>query len=567
MPDYHHVLFPFIIFSICFVPLSLPAQGSFTDVTQSAGINHQFKVYEGLFGGGICVFDFNNDGFEDLFLTSGMHEDQLYLNKGDGTFENIYEGSGLEITRHYVTQGVCGADVNRDGWVDLYITTLTTKDSIKTIPREKNLLLLNNGDMTFRDATAEFGLDDLYSFSTAASFGDINADGYPDLYVGNYFQDYQGDLVEISDATIASSHQTAKGYLLLNKKGRKFRNVYEDYGMTHKGFGFGGVFTDFDNDGDQDLLVHHDFGYKRTPNLLLENFYPKAAFRDVAEPLNMDLKINGMGAAAGDINEDGLMDYFISNIRFNRLMVSQGPGQPYTDELKQRGMSYVTISWSANFADFDHDGDLDLFVNNGDLNPNCVPMGNFFFENDNGNFKDIARAMNVQDYGLGRGSVVFDMDNDGDLDILQVNQGAIYDYPTESITRLYRNDWADGNWAKIALRGTQAESHGLGSRVEAYVGGRRMIREIDGGGGSHISQNSTIAHFGLGDASVIDSVVVRWTGGHRQLLTDQPVNTLITVVQTEKSSSTSGWYVLPLMALVTGVFWIFRRRKPAVVSL
>jgi hypothetical protein len=116
------------------VPFPSFAQGGFTDVTNTAGIDHQFKVYEGLFGGGVCVFDLNEDGFEDLFLTSGMSEDRLYLNNGDGTFKNIYEGSGLELTRHYVSQGVNCADVNRDGWVDLYITTLTTKDSIKTIP-------------------------------------------------------------------------------------------------------------------------------------------------------------------------------------------------------------------------------------------------------------------------------------------------------------------------------------------------------------------------------------------------------------------------------------------------
>lgn len=427
-------------------------------------------------------------------------------------------------------------------------------------PREKNLLFLNNGDLTFRDATAEYGLDQLYSFSTGANFGDFNADGYPDLYVGNYFQDYQGDLIEISDATIASSHQTAKGYLLLNSKGRKFKNVYDEYGLTHKGFGFGGLFTDFDNDGDQDLLVHHDFGYKRTPNLLLENLYPKAEFRDVAEALGMDLKINGMGAAVGDVNEDGFLDYYVSNIRFNRFMISQGPDKPYADRLKEMGMSYVTISWGANFADFDQDGDLDLFVNNGDLNPNCVPMGNFLFENEDGKFRDVARAVGVQDYGLGRGSVVFDMDNDGDLDLLQVNQGAIYDYPVESVTRLYRNDWADGNWVKIALRGTQAESHGLGSRIEVYAGGRRMLREIDGGGSSHLSQNSSIAHFGLGAATIIDSLVVRWTGGRRQVLSDQPVNTLLTITEPKEEPAGNAWYIWLLGGLIGGGYLWYRLR-------
>lgn len=112
----------------------------FTDITDTAGIAHQFVVYEGMFGGGICVFDLNKDGFEDLYITGGMNSDQLYLNNGNGTFTNVFEGSGLETTRAYVTQGVAGADVNRDGWVDLFVTTVTEKDSANVIPRAPNLL-------------------------------------------------------------------------------------------------------------------------------------------------------------------------------------------------------------------------------------------------------------------------------------------------------------------------------------------------------------------------------------------------------------------------------------------
>lgn len=549
---------------ILVVALTTPgySQQSFVDITESAGIDHQFKVYEGLFGGGICVFDLNNDGFQDLFLTSGMNEDKLYLNQGDGTFKNIYEGSGLEVTRHFVTEGVAGADVNRDGWVDLFITTITSKDSVKTIPREKNLLFLNQGDNTFRDATTEFGLDDLYSFSTGVNFGDVNADGYPDLYVGNYFHEYEGGLDHISDATIAAAHQTSKGYLLINKKGKRFKNEYEQYGLTHRGFGFGGVFTDFDNDGDQDLFVNHDFGYKRTPNLLLENLYPKKQFRDVADSLNMDLKINAMATAIGDVNEDGLLDYFVSNIRFNRFMVSQGPGKPFVDKFKEMKINQYLISWGANFADFDHDGELELFVANGDLNPYCNPMPNFYFEKQNGQYVDIAPEMGLDDYGLGRGSVVFDLENDGDLDLLVVCQQSVQEgYPVPSVTHLYRNDLADGNWSRIQLQGTQAETHGLGSRVEIVVEGKRMLREIDGGGSSHLSQNETIAHFGLGSAEKIDSVIVIWTGGERQILVDQPVNQLITVVEPKRSGS-SFLIIGGLFMLAFGLsFLFFQLRK------
>lgn len=528
---------------------------AFTDVTDSAGIEHQFKVFEGMFGGGICVFDYNKDGFEDLYITSGMNDDVLYRNNGDGTFSNVYEGSGLEDTRAFVTQGVAGADVNRDGWTDLFITTITVKDTTHKIPRAMNLLFLNNGDNTFRNVTEEFGLDELITFSTAPNFGDFNADGYPDLFVGNYFHEYEGGLDHISDATIVNAHKTAKGHLLLNKGGKSFENVYEDYGLNHKGFGFGGVFTDFDNDGDQDLFVNHDFGYKRTPDLLLENLYPKKEFRDVADEYNMDLKINSMGTAIADINEDGILDYYISNIKFNWFMLSQGEGKPYRNKLKERGMKYFAISWGSNFADFDQDGDMDLYVSNGDLNPYCTPMGNFYFVNEGGQFTEDGLAKGVKDYGIGRGSVIFDMENDGDMDILVVNQQAVSHYPIPTTTRLYRNDSTKGNWMKVALEGVEAESDGLGSRLELHLNGKKMLREIDGGGSSHMSQNSRIAHFGLGDAEQIDSIVVRWTGGNVQVVKPVAVNQLIRVkeIPQEKSSNALRWIVMAGLLLAGGI--------------
>ena len=257
-----------IILVLLFIILSHKAnsQNTFTDVTESSGIKHQYKVYEGTFGGGAVVFDINNDGLEDIFITGGMNSDLLYLNEGNGKFRNIYNESGLVKSNEYVTQGAVSADVNKDGFRDLFITTITTTDSSKVIPRAENLLFLNQGNLTFKDVTLEYGLEVLNSFSTGASFGDVNADGYPDLFIGNYFQEFKGKLGIIKDATIVSANQTAKSYLLLNINGKKFEDIYDAYNLGHKGFGFGGVFTDFDNDQDQDILVNQDFGYKAVPN-------------------------------------------------------------------------------------------------------------------------------------------------------------------------------------------------------------------------------------------------------------------------------------------------------------
>ncbi|MEO6328806.1 MAG: VCBS repeat-containing protein, partial [Ginsengibacter sp.] len=439
---------PFLICLLISINFTIKSfcQTHFVDVTAASGIKQVFKVYEGMFGGGACVIDYNNDGYEDLYITGGMNDDELYKNNGNGTFTNVFEQSGISITKNFVTQGVTSADVNRDGFVDLFVTTITRRDKKQVIPRAINLLFLNNGNGTFHDATKECRLDQTLSFSTGASFGDFNADGWPDIYVGNYFNEYHGKLSVINDNTVVSANQIAKGFLLLNEGGKKFRDVYSDYGLDFRGFGFGGIFTDFDNDGDQDLIVNHDFGYKRTPDMLLKNNYPDKIFDNVAKRAGMDLKINSMGTAVGDYNNDGFMDYYFTNIGFNYFMVSQGAGEPFKNKAKELGMEFFTISWGANFADFDNDGDVDLFVANGDLNPNCVPMGNFYFENLGQRFEDHARAVGLADYGIGRGSVVFDYDNDGDLDLLVVNQEPVVDYPVPSITRLFRNDSTRGNW-------------------------------------------------------------------------------------------------------------------------
>lgn len=539
------------------------AQVIFTDVTDSAGIDHKFKVFEGMFGGGACVFDYDNDGFEDVFITSGMNEDILYKNNGDGTFVNKYKGSGLEITDKYVTQGVVSADVNRDGFRDLLITTITTKYEKKTIPRASNMLFLNNGDGTFKDVSEAYGFNKRSTFSTGASFGDFNADGYPDVYIGNYFNQYEGELTTISDATVVGANQISEGNLLLNMGGKEFEEVYEDYSLTHKGFGFGGVFTDFDNDGDQDIFVNHDFGYKRTPDLMLKNEFPKKKFTDVAEELKLDLRINSMGTAVGDYNNDGIMEYYMTNIRFNYFMVRTDLDEPFENLTKPLGLFHHTISWGANFADFDHDGDVDLFVANGDLNPNCKPMANFYFENDGKKFHEKAGLYALNDYGMGRGSVVFDMDNDGDLDILVVNQIPILDYPVESRTKLYRNDSKKGNWSKIKLAGRDSESMGIGSKVEVIAADLKMIREIDGGSSSHLSQNSLIAHFGLGQSEVIDTLRVYWTGGEIQELYNQKGNEVLEIEQPEmEKRGISNFFYISVLTIIIIAGYFMNKRKP-----
>lgn len=536
------------------------ANAQFTDITQKSGINHQFKVFEGFLGGGACVIDFDNDGFEDIYLTTGTENDKLYRNNRNGTFTDVFENSGLTKTSGYITQGVVAADVNKDGFRDLFITTISTRGKRQVIPRAENLLFINNKNGTFSDATEKFGLKQLYSFSTGASFGDVNADGFPDIYVGNYFNQYDGPLNTITDATVVGANQISEGYLLINHEGKYFKNEYKDFGLTHKGFGFGGVFSDFDKDGDQDLIVNHDFGYKRTPNILYENLFPKSKFTDISLKKEMDLKINSMATAVGDYDGDGLLDYYFTNIRFNYLLKNQGAGKPFKNTTQSSGVNFLAISWGANFGDYDNDGDLDLFVNNGDLNPNCVPMANFYYENQgNGKFIDKAREYKINDYGLGRGSVVFDMDRDGDLDILSVNQNPVLDFPTESVTKIFRNDFPKGNWIQLKLTGKANEIAGIGCRVELQAGGKLFIREVDGGSTSHLSQNSPILHFGLGNITKIEKIKIFWTNGDEQEVKGLEINKIYKVFQVSDDSELKFfWWILGVFIVIALIF--FKKR-------
>ena len=229
---------------------------------------------------------------------------------------------------------------------------------------------------------------------------------------------------------------------------------------------------------------------------------------------------------------------------------------------RKRGAYSFAISWGANFADFDHDTDLDIYVSNGDLNPNCNPMANFYYDNQNGSFVENASLKGINDPGVGRGSVVFDMDNDGDLDILVVNQKPIHDnYRVPSVTKLFRNDGAKGNWFKVALKGTASEANGIGARVEVFSDGKHMIREIDGGNSSHMSQNSAIAHFGLGTANTVDRIVVTWAGGKKQELTNQKANTSILIMENPESKTSFWIYAVIGLAVILATWLLLKYKK------
>ena len=539
------------LFITLFLPFLFSGQNVFSDVTSDAGIDNIYDVYQGLFGGGVVAFDYNNDGYEDLFITGGQGQDVLYKNNGNGTFTDVTKESGLFKDRVIVTTGVSSADINKDGYIDLFLTTIASQldKSKKNKTLSPNLLYINNGNGTFSDQSSKFRIIK-NTFSTSSSFGDINADGFPDLFVGNYFKNFYFEespfnthnLAILNHYSINEEYETGDDELYINVEGKYFKDASDLLIDAGKGYGFGGVFTDFDNDNDLDLFIINDFGETSESNRLLVNQYPELRFENKSRELKINFGLKSMGVGVGDYNNDTFLDYHVTNIFAGPFIVNRGEGLPFINLMNNVGTGVnkiksfnnyeaVIIGWGSLFLDYDNDTDLDLFNSNGPINPLVNPIPNILFEN-KGRVYELNENSGVMDYGIARGSVHFDYDNDGDQDIFVVNQRPVHDMSYRGGivgSKLYRNDSPnENNWLKIKLKGNQSTTRGLGSRIRIVCDDLNMIREVDGGS-SHASQNTSIVHFGVGENKKIDSLIISWPGGKKQHLTDILPNQLIEI--------------------------------------
>jgi len=527
--------------TICF------SQNIYKDVTEDSGINHIYNVYQGLFGGGVSVIDFNNDGLDDLYITGGESGDKLYKNIGDGRFKDISINAGIRKKNDVITTGVTSADINKDGFIDIFVTTFASDqlrgiiviDDGKIRGVSSNILYINNGDETFTDRTLDYNLQKK-NFSTSASFGDINADGYPDLFVANYFENFNGNLGNMNHFIINNDYRPELDELYLNVNGKYFENISELLVGCKRGYGFGAVFSDIDNDNDLDIYIVNDFGENNQPNQLLINQHPKLGFTNKSDKLKMSFGMKAMGIAVGDYNNDQLQDLHISNIFAGPFIVNRGKNNPFINLSSNIGTGFnalpddtdsptTVVGWGTIFIDYDNDADLDLFNSNGPINPPIEFIPNVLFEN-KGRVFEIKENSGVMDYGIGRGSVSFDYDNDGDLDLFVVNQRPVYDLSSRGgavKSKLYKNiSKNDNNWLKIKLNGISSTTRGLGARVKVVCGNLNLIREVDGGS-SHASQNSSILHFGLAKNKIIDSLIITWPGGKMQYVLNQTPNCLL----------------------------------------
>jgi hypothetical protein len=241
---------------------------TFSEVSNTSGIDHIFEQFANMGGGGV-FFDYDNDGWEDLYLTSGKGKDHLYKNLGNGSFSLITDG-WLSITAEYYTVGAVSGDVNNDGYRDLYITTWRGEDNAGDL--ERNLLFINNGDGTFSEKGIEYGLS-IASFSMGASILDFNNDGFLDIYTVNYVES-SAFLYDDDGAINGFDHDCHENQFYKNNGDGTFSEISTALGLTNNGCALAVMPTDFDQDNDADLYIANDFGEFIIPNTILRTIYP-----------------------------------------------------------------------------------------------------------------------------------------------------------------------------------------------------------------------------------------------------------------------------------------------------
>ncbi len=548
-----------ILLVLCLLGVLFYAKGqTFTEVSQAAGIDFLYES-EAFFGGGAAFFDYNNDDWLDIYVVGGKRRDALYHNNGDGTFTNISESAGLAVTDDVVTTGVVTGDIDNDGFQDVFVTTwykiiegcCAELDELNGVPQEvfefkgtTNILLKNNGDGTFQNIASTSGIIDT-AYSASASFGDFNLDGYLDIYVANYVKYVRFDEFDEID------HIGYPNFLYINNGNNAFSEVAASFEVNDVGTALAVVATDFDNDNDNDILIANDFGEFVIPNQLFQNNFPENSFDSISISSDANISMYGMGIAIGDYDEDQDLDYYVTNIGQNVLMNNQGDGT-FVEQAQIAGVDNTystdglfTTGWGTAFFDFNHDTYLDLVVSNGHIpaanfiQNNITDPDKLYQNNGDGTFEDVGAMFGINNEDINRGLALGDYDNDGDMDMLVVaitnaDDDDILTYTDNDHIALYRNDVITNetsqNWLKVALQGTVNNRNAYGARILLKNNGRTFIREIDGGS-SHASHHSPIAHFGLGNYNSIDMLKVIWPNGNEQILTNIETNQQIEIVE------------------------------------
>jgi hypothetical protein len=528
----------------------------FVDVAQHAGlhvpnvwggISHKRSIIETK-GSGVAFFDYDNDGWIDIYLTNGNRLDakwppgqepisHLYKNNRDGTFTDVTDKSGLGITGWQT--GVCIGDYNNDGWDDLFCCFWG-----------HNILYHNNGDGTFTDVTRKAGLyQDRVRWGSGCTFLDYDRDGHLDLFVCHYIQLDPDKIAPAND----TSYCQWKGIPVMcgprglpgdfntlyhNNGDGTFTDVSEKAGILKPGprYSITAVSYDFDNDGWPDIYVAVD----SEPSVLFRNNHD-GTFTDVAVMAGCAYNDDGheqagMGVAVADYDCDGWFDIFKTNFADDtcNLYHNNGDGT-FTDVALTVGLGANTqyVAWGCGFIDYDNDGWPDIVQVNGHVYPE-VDQYNFgeSFRNPrlvyknlgNGHFMDVSAEMGsgIAERFSSRGAAFGDYNNDGDMDVLVLN---LNDPPS-----LLRNEGGNRkSWIKLKLIGTHCNRTAIGARARVIVGKHIQMDEVHSGT-SVMSQNDLRLHFGLGKATVVDAVEIRWpTTGKIERFTKVAANQILTI--------------------------------------
>jgi enediyne biosynthesis protein E4 len=510
------------------------------DISKRAGINFKHtsdpakKYIVESMSGGVIIFDYDRDGWPDIYFTNAPSVDMaikgqksrgaLYHNNHDGTFTDVTDKAG--VANPCFAMGGAVGDYDNDGWPDLYITCLGG-----------NVLYHNNADGTFTDVTAKAGVAD-GRWSTGAAFGDYDGDGFLDLMVANYVDFQLNDLPGFGSAPnckyrgidVQCGPRGLKGAgdsLFHNNGDGTFTDVSKAAGVEDPNgyYGLGVIWADFNNTGRPDIYVAND----STPKFLYKN-QGNGKFIDIGLESGTAVSQDGseqasMGIAVGDYLHTGRPSLYVTNFSDENDLLYRNDGDwnfaevSYPAGVALPSLPYV--KWGTAFADIDNDGWLDLIAVSGHVYPqvDTLPAGARYREpallhlnQKDGSFCDGSDQAGpaLKQNRVSRGLAIGDLFNDGNIDMVVSD--------LDGSPMILRNHGVPGrHWVSFELAGTKSNRLAIGARVKIVSGGMTQTDEIHSGG-SYLSQNDLRVHFGLGSASTIDSVEIRWPSGNIEKL-------------------------------------------------
>jgi enediyne biosynthesis protein E4 len=526
----------------------------FRDITSAAGVTFthhaapEKKYIVESMSGGVALLDFDNDGLLDIYFVDSLTVDTakdpkaarsaLYRNRGKNLFEDVTDKAG--VGHPGWGMGVCTADVDGDGWEDLYVTALGG-----------NKLYRNNHDGTFADRTEQAGVA-VGGWSAGCGFGDYDRDGDLDLFVTRYVKidlanlpqfgkdktcEYRGIAVQCGPRGLPGESD----FLFRNEGNGRFTDVSQKAGVSdpREYFGLGVAWFDFNHDGWQDLYVAND----STANFLYQN-QKDGTFKEVGFPMGVAVSEDGaeqgsMGVAVGDYDHTGRFSLWVTNFSEEYNALYHNDGDHFTDvsfRSKTAAISLPFVGWGNAFFDYDNDGLLDLIVVNGHVYPQLdkarlrasagYRQRKLLYRNlGDGTFEEVGPRYGavIMEERVSRGLAVGDLDNDGRLDVV-IND-------LDGSPQILHNEIAGaGNWLIVKLRGRGLNTGAVGAVVTTKGGGVTRKRLVQSGS-SYISQEDKRLHFGLGKAGEADSLEVLWPDGTSTTLENVKANQLLEVQQ------------------------------------